>query len=170
MGNSFYIQCLNCVFDEENCAQQVLKINKENLIENGGSLKFDGILPHDYVVVAKSGDKIIGYTLLAENFFLKNDIYIMQVAVDNNYKHKGIGSAMYDFIFKHAKGYKYVAANVGEQNKISYKFHKKLGFEDFGIFNGYRYNFEKPVDAKEDFKHSSKEIYHFKTKEKQLSL
>lgn len=107
----------------------VLKVNKENLYVNGGTLHYDGILRHDYAVLAKSGERVIAYTLLCESFITKKDMYVMQVAVANDYKNAGIGSQMYKYIYNHLKGYKLFTANVNPKNTASKAFHAKNNFE-----------------------------------------
>ena len=116
-------------------AKSVLEINKSNLAKNGGSLHYEGILQHNYVVLAKNQDKVIAYTLLKEAFFRPDDIYVMQVAVDNNFKASGVGSQMYNYIYKHLSGYKFFTASVNQENIISQKFHKKCGFQAVGENN-----------------------------------
>ena len=47
---------------------QILKINNENLAKNGGTLENEGILPYDYIVVARLNQNIIGYAFLKKRF------------------------------------------------------------------------------------------------------
>ena len=44
----------------ENDKNQILKINNENLAKNGGTLENEGILPYDYLVVARLNQNING--------------------------------------------------------------------------------------------------------------
>ena len=115
--------------------KNVLEINKSNLAKNGGFLHYEGILQHDYVVLVKYQDEVVAYALLKEAFLRPDDIYVMQVAVDNNFKSFGVGSQMYNYIYKHLKGYRFFTANVNPENTISQNFHKKCGFEVVGKNN-----------------------------------
>ncbi len=145
--------------------ERIEDINLENLVRNGGTLRFEGILYHDYAVVAKIKDRIVGYTLLAKNFFLDDDIYVMQIAVDNKFKGVGVGSAMYDYVEKHSKGFKHFTANVNKNNIASKCFHEKFGFSPFGEEGNTQYSYSKKVNAKKDF--SDKEVYFYPIKKKE---
>ena len=115
--------------------QQVLKINIENNVKNGGQLHYAGILQHDFVVLAKIANKVVGYALLKSSFLADDDLYVMQVAVDKNLQHLGIGSKLYEYAYKYSKGFPYLTANVNEANGISQGFHKKMGFRHCGYNN-----------------------------------
>ena len=120
---------------DEGEKKRILEINETNLVINGGKLHYKGILEHDFVVLVKHQKVVVGYALLKEAFLAKNDIYVMQVAVDNDFKNLGIGSKIYNYTYNHLKGYKYFTANVNSDNKISQDFHKKCGFELIGENN-----------------------------------
>lgn len=141
-------------------AKRVLKINKTNLVENGGTLHFKGILEHDFVVLVKYKQSIIGYTLLNKSFLYDDDIYVEQVAIDNKFKHLGIGTKMYNYIYKHLKNYKKFTANVNINNKISQDFHSKCGFELSGE-NEYGLTYVKQVnnDVLMDLSSAQQEIF-----------
>ena len=116
-------------------ANRVLEINQENLDRNGGQLHYEGILSHTYALLAKFRGEVVGYTLLEEDFIFNGDIYAMQVAIDNRFKHIGLGSKMYEYAYNHAKGYKIFTASVNPDNIVSQKFHEKNGFEVAGENN-----------------------------------
>ena len=84
----------------------VLSINNQNLDINGGQLHYPGILEHKYAILAKIDEKIVGYALLLPSFLAENDLYVMQVAVDKKYQHKGIGSKLYNYAYEHSNGYR----------------------------------------------------------------
>lgn len=131
---------LNCTIEikrklEEDERKRVLEINESNLVINGGQLHYKGILQHDFVVLVKHQEVVVGYSLLKEAFLAQNDIYVMQVAVDDSFKHLGIGSKMYNYTYNYLKDYKYFTANVNPDNKISQDFHQKCGFEVIGENN-----------------------------------
>ena len=148
---------------DENEEKRVLEINKSNLAKNGGELHYEGILDHDIVVLVKYKQVVIGYALLKKAFLDENDIYVMQVAIDNNFKHLGIGTNMYDYAYKHLKNYKYFTANVNPDNKISKNFHKKCGFKLIGE-NNLGLVYLKTIEnvVKLDFTSAQKETFVFK--------
>lgn len=117
---------------EEN---EVLRINYDNLKQNGGQLHNHGILKHNYAVLAKLNETIVGYTLLLRGVYDFKDLYVMQVAVDRKYHHLGIGSKMYGYVNEHAKGYSMLTSNVNPTNYVSQKFHEKCGFQKCGVNN-----------------------------------
>ena len=122
------------IMTEEECGR-VLEINQENLDRNGGQLHYEGILSHTYALLAKHKDDVVGYMLLEEDFIMRGDIYAMQVAIDNRYKHLGIGSKMCEYAYAHAKGYRFFTASVNENNTVSQKYHEKNGFQIAGENN-----------------------------------
>lgn len=106
----------------------VLKINEENLKKNGGTLMFEGILRHKYVALAYHKGEVIAYMLLDKSFYVADDAYVMQVAVDNRFKGKGIAKQMYKYVYEHLSGYKYFTAHVNVDNEVSKKLHEDCGF------------------------------------------
>lgn len=119
---------------------QILKINSENLYKNGGELENEGILPHDYIVVARLNEDIIGYAYLKKDFDRKNDMYVCQMAIDKNYQGYGIGTKIYEYIFKHLKGFDSISCHIRIYNPISKSFHEKCGFTvkiDMKYINNY---------------------------------
>ena len=144
------MQELNCSIEikknlDENEKKRVLEINKSNLAKNGGQLHYEGILNHDFVVLVKHQGVVVAYSLLTESFLTKDDLYVMQIAVDNNFKHLGIGAKMYNYTYNHLKDYRYFTANVNASNKISQAFHKKCGFNLVGV-NNLGLIYVKPVE------------------------
>ena len=127
------IECVKNLSSAE--AEEILKINHDNLYVNGGQLHYAGILNHKFAVLAKIDGKVVGYTLLYPGFLVKKDLYVMQVAVDKNYQHLGIGSKMYKYAYEHSKEYSVLTANVNENNNISQNFHLKMGFIKYGNNN-----------------------------------
>lgn len=159
------MEYLNCTIEikkiiDEDEAKKVLEINKSNLVKNGGQLHYEGILEHDFIVLVKYQDVVVGYTLLYSSFLIKGDLYVMQVAVDNNFKHLGIGSKMYSYIYKHLKNYKFFTANVNPDNTVSKDFHKKCGFEVLGRNNlGLIYAKQVKKNVKLDLSSANKECF-----------
>jgi len=150
---------------------EVSKINFENLAKNGGQLHFAGILAHHYVVLAKLNNVVVGYALLYQEFLYKNDLYVMQVAVDKRFQHCGIGSKMYEYAYKYSKGYSYLTSNVNPKNINSQKFHEKMGFRSYGI-NQYGLIYIKPVkkEINETFKDAKPICFKLKGKDEEKTL
>ena len=134
------MNALNCSIEikkkiDKDEKKRILEINESNLVTNGGQLHYKGILQHDFVVLVKHQEVVVGYALLKEAFLAENDIYVMQVAVDNGFKHLGIGTKMYNYTYNYLKRYKYFTANVNPNNKVSQDFHEKCGFKIIGENN-----------------------------------
>ena len=119
---------------------QILKINNENLAKNGGTLENEGILPYDYIVVARLNQNIIGYAFLKKDFYRVQDMYVSQIAVDKNYQLQGVGTNMYHYIFKHLKGFESISCHIRIRNLGSKIFHESCGFSskiDIRYLNNY---------------------------------
>lgn len=56
-------------------------------------------------------------------------LFVSSVAVNEQYRGKNIAPYMYEYVQKHAKGFKQMSANVSLRNKSSLKLHKKAGFQ-----------------------------------------
>lgn len=120
-------------------AKEVAIINYQNLVQNGGTLHYPiNYVYYDMSVLAKHDGKVIGYTYLARDSYQSQEtgkhkalLYVMQVAVDNEYKHQGVGKAMYGYIHRHMKGYSSLEADVNADNTVSQKFHHSCGFIKF---------------------------------------
>ena len=119
---------------------QCLDIAEENLEANGGTLMFPSIVCHcQYIICAVKEEKILGYLGLVKNFAIKNDLYIMQIAVRKNQMNQGIGTSLVEYLKCHSKGYEYITSNVKVDNQASNKLHQKMGFERFDSYSGYLY-------------------------------
>ena len=119
---------------------QCLEIAEENLEENGGTLMFPSIICHcQYIICAVKEDNVIGYIGLVKNFAIKNDLYVMQIAVRKNEMGKGVGTSLMKYLLQHSKGNKYITSNVKANNTRSNKLHSKMGFERFDSYSGYLY-------------------------------
>ena len=112
----------------ENDKNQILKINNENLAKNGGTLENEGILPYDYLVVARLNKNIIGYAYLKKDLYRIGDLYIAQIAVNTNYQREGIGTKIYEYIFKYLKGFNSISCHIRIYNLGSRLFHENCGF------------------------------------------
>ena len=146
-------------------AASIMRICEENHYDNGGTLHFKALeLPCKWTVLAKHDGKVVGYAVLYPEVLEKNDVYVMQVAIDKNYQHLGIGTMLYDYAYRHCKGYSFFTSNVNEQNFVSQAFHEKMGMRKFGIDeDGFMYKKEVGKDVKESFEDAKPE--YFETKE-----
>ena len=119
---------------------QILKINSENLYKNGGMLENEGILPYDYIVVARLNEDIIAYCYLRKNFDKEKDMYVPQIAIGKDYQGYGIGKKIYEYVFKHLKGFDSISCHIRIYNPESKSFHESCGFSvklDMRFINNY---------------------------------
>lgn len=144
--------------------KQVQNINRKNYLDYG-QINGEKLMYHEMAVLAKVKDKVIGYALLAKNFMIDSDVHVVQIAVDDEYKRRGVATAIYQFILKRSKGTSFVSASVHVGNKASERFHKKLGFSILGKPDQYGNKFAKMVCANMDFYDSPKETFTFKNSE-----
>jgi len=120
--------------------QQCIDIVCENLVVNGGTLKFPTIIYRcQYIICAVKDDKVLGFAGMVKNFAKANDFYIMQIAVHKPEMGKGIGSALMEYLIHHSRGFDYITSNAEENNVASNNLHLKMGFEQFKSNSGYFY-------------------------------
>lgn len=107
------------------------EIALENHVSNGGTLRYTNLVKHasDYVLYCTYNNRVIGFLALKEDFLLKNDIYLMQIAVKKQFQNMGIGTALIKYIKSHSKQYKYITSNVRKDNVASQKLHEKNNFK-----------------------------------------
>lgn len=113
------------------------------------------------IVIAKDGDKVIGYIIILANPQIKKEVqgyadhmtfsdisvkdiidsgdfnYAIQIAIRDGYKQKGVGSRLYKLAFSLCE--KPIITFVVEhpiQNKPSIEFHERIGFKQVGVYNG----------------------------------
>jgi GNAT superfamily N-acetyltransferase len=115
--------------------------------------KMNQIIPH---VIAKDGDKVIGYALamskhfrnqipalqsmfdLLDNLMIhgeklgtENFMVMGQICIDKDYRGKGIFQGLYKYYFDLYKpNYKYIITEVAERNVRSLQAHFKVGFKE----------------------------------------
>ena len=70
-----------------------------------------------------------------QNQVTRDIIYIDSMAVDENYRGKGIGHAFFEFLkeLKAQKGYDRIELQVNAKNKAAYKMYTDYGFTDKSI-------------------------------------
>ena len=70
-----------------------------------------------------------------QNQVTRDIIYIDSMAVDENYRGKGIGHAFFEFLkeLKAQKGYDRIELQVNARNKAAYKMYADYGFTDKSI-------------------------------------
>lgn len=124
----------------KNEEESINKIGEENSYQNGGKLFYAGIQPFDYVCLAKKDSDVIGFSFLLKSFLSKNDLYILQSAINKNYQNLGVSNALYNYIYSHSKDFDCITCGVLSNDKSSYKFYENQGFvlmpntTDFGFY------------------------------------
>ncbi|BDF80965.1 GNAT family N-acetyltransferase [Methanobrevibacter smithii] len=90
------------------------------------------------VFVYESDNKVVGYVFCIvtnyhndTSFCDHKTIYIDDLCVDENARHKGIGTALYEYVLEYAKsiGCHNVTLNVWEGNGSAIKFYENIGMK-----------------------------------------
>ena len=101
--------------------------------------------PVNNIFVAKINDKIIGIgTIVCYNKLGGKVCVIEDVVVSENYRKKGIGRELVNFLLKKAKDYGANFVDVNTRRSDAKDFYAKLGFKEKGIeraFYALRYYF-----------------------------
>jgi len=89
-----------------------------------------------FCLVARSGENIVGYAVL--NCFEKEG-HLMNLAVTDNYQHRGIGSILTCKLIEEAMsgGVRRLTLEVRPSNVYARKLYKKFGFQELGIRKKY---------------------------------
>lgn len=85
------------------------------------------------VFIVKSGVDIIGYLILTFGYSIEHggrDAFIDEFYIKENYRHKGIGKEVLDYIIKYARttGIKALHLQVKEKHKAAANLYVKSGF------------------------------------------
>lgn len=99
-------------------------------------------LPDTIYVVASEEDEILGYCGL---YCILNEGDISNVAVKEEYRKKGIGAEMLNFLMQQARkrGIESFTLEVRKSNESAIGLYKKLGFESAGIRKEF---YERPTE------------------------
>lgn len=137
---------------DENKLDDIYLINQDNVpavgsLESIEKLK-ELISISSYHSVLLLDKNVIGFSICfregtsywSENYKyftqgLKNFLYIDRIAIDHNYRRKGLGTSLYKDIFSNAKLENLrVTAEVNTKpvNEVSLNFHSYMGFEQIG--------------------------------------
>lgn len=110
------------------CQELEQTITCENLRENGGTLRFSGLIYRsDELLVAYKNGEPVGYNSLVR---ANKSLYIYQIAVKRSHQHKGVGRAMMKMAIDIAKTENLnVTAHVMEYNEASKGMFRSLGFK-----------------------------------------
>lgn len=94
---------------------------------------FQGKVKSKEGFVAIENNKIVGILGFTKRYFKDSD-YLDEVIVDKKYRKKGIASALVKKLELNAKKRKSrrIFSSTESKNKISLKFHKKLGYKKVG--------------------------------------
>ena len=146
------------------------KLALQNHRRNGGTLRCLGLVESyaDYLVYAVKDNKIVGFVAVTKDWMGKNDLYLMQSAIDNNYKGQRIAPTMYDYILKHSKGYDYVTAHIMNYNTNSQKsLNRNYKFNEVDACDTEKFYYITPDEIKQQAKVS--ELLSLKKTEKQFN-
>ena len=96
---------------------------------------------HDIFKIINDKDKIVGFIVTRET---ENNIHILSIAVDVDYRKKGIGTILLDNLKNKSKS---VTLYVHTVNDVAMSFYKKNNFKIENIMFGYYDNFKIDKDA-----------------------
>ncbi len=99
--------------------------------------EFCNIIKNKEMFVAKIEEKIVGYVLLSSKEGKKNgyryrkELDIDAIGVDEDYRNKGIGTRLVDYVKKYAKDNSYtdLRLTVNEENENAIHLYEKMGFK-----------------------------------------
>jgi len=138
--------------------EEVMKIKKASFPQPWPEIYFQKLYkehPNDFLVaelcssprfagareVADLAGKVVGYIFLGYAKPNKSGS-IKTLAVDSNYRHRGIGKELVNFIIQRLKGrsVKKVFLHTRRKNRAASSFYKKLGFRIIKIVKNYYCN------------------------------
>lgn len=113
---------------------QVLKISKSSFLRSWPKKEFAKYLEDSFV--AEEDGKVVGSIVGAT---LENQGIIKLIAVEQNYRGKGIGKKLIEFILEHfkEKGTREVIARSRTQNTAGISFLKNFGFKIIKTIENY---------------------------------
>lgn len=101
-------------------------------VDNGGTLRRkDLVAKSKYLLCAYFRGEIVGFVALKEDYLLKGDIYISQLAVSNEFLRKGIAKRLLGYVIENFNKYDYVTADVSRDNKASNNLFNSIGFKRY---------------------------------------
>lgn len=115
--------------NEEFYINQCLEIARQNHVDNGGYLSHYKAVRNacDYIICAVKNEKVVGY-LGVDYDRIRNEYVIVQSAVVDSERGKGIGTKMMNFLKHHSLEAKQIISFVDKDNVASNKIHLKNGF------------------------------------------
>ena len=137
--NELFIQMIKFV-NNQNKKQGVI-VNEE-LFKNGyeeGYLDEFFTNSNKYIVVADLDSKVIGYlSIICYTNENNSYLYLDDFCVDSNYRGKGIGTKLIEWIISYAKenGIGILKLHVDENNITALSFYNKLGFITLNLNKG----------------------------------
>ncbi len=112
----------------------VAELDKKSLPESWSEKNYSISIenPNYNILVAKSGDKIVGFV---STYHAADEGYICNIAVQSSQRKCGIGTALMHKILEYSKSknLKSLSLEVRESNMGAIKFYDKLGFTKLGI-------------------------------------
>ncbi len=94
--------------------------------------------PRCHLLVAKAGEKIIGFILFYAGYDLSSDAYgfhLADICVDEPYRHKGVGKALMQALAQQAQheSREWVSLTALKHNQLAQHFYAKCGFEKVAV-------------------------------------
>ena len=88
------------------------------------------------VVVARDGDAICGFALMA---YRSEDAHLLLLAVSPDWRRRGIGSALIGWLEETLRqaGITRMQVEVRQSNRVARAFYARLGFEPVNVSRGY---------------------------------
>ncbi len=105
-----------------------------NVDENNFLNTFNELINRDIYTecfIIEENLKIIGYCLISKTYSQEVGgmvLLIEEILILEDYRNRGIGKKIFNFLFERYKGYKRYRLEVANNNVMAQKLYKKLGF------------------------------------------
>ena len=125
---------------------EILKIENNSFIYPWDRKTFEKILQHPsrIFLVGMNNKEILGYIIAMKEW---NELHIMNLAVKEEYRNRGIAHALLHLVIKEARklGLKTIYLEVRINNEVAISLYKSFGFSINRIISGYYYGKEDAV-------------------------
>lgn len=126
---------------EDYCSLCKTNVVNENLQENGGTLQIpNAVYYSDLLIIAMKDNRVVGF--IALNTSSRYSVYINQIAIKNDHKRQGIGTALVTQTVDYAKD-KDITCDIRSYNIASQELFKSCGFIKDENCSSERYYFYK---------------------------
>jgi len=127
--------------ESQSLISEQFQINTIQMFDRWLSSRFEMGVYHDFFMIETVGGKTIGFTF-SYDFSLANGHCKYTLCLFNEYQGTGLGASaaiqMMNYLFK-AYSLKQIYISVYEYNKESLRMNVRGGFEEVGVFPGYRF-------------------------------